>query len=99
MIGPQFSWAEAVTVMKNGGVVRRASEMYNRPANIEGDDGEEIQITESGVEAMRLVTAVAVDGSFVQVFQGVESKCLFEPGEIDMAATDWVSVTHDRSLW
>lgn len=99
MIGPQFGWAQAITVMKNGGVVRRASEIFCRPIVIQGDDGEPINAVESGVEAIRLITAVTVDGVFVQVFQGAESKQLFEPDEIDIGATDWVSVTDDRSKW
>lgn len=83
-----MNWQQALEAMKAGHQVNRRSEMYSRPSPaFAGKDGP--PVFECGEEPMRLATAFSADGTFVQVFQGAESRCLFEPSDVHMAATDW----------
>lgn len=84
-----MNWIEAVEAMKRGAHVQQKSEQHR--TLISGpDDG--TPVYECGEEPMRLVTAYTEEGQFVRVFQGAESKVLFEPDDRHTAATDWVEL-------
>lgn len=83
-----MNWTEAVEAMRAGAWVQRKAEQYSRL--ISDPDDDDTPVYECGEEPCRLATAVTADGQFVQVFQGVESKVLFEPEERHTSATDWL---------
>lgn len=88
-----MNWIEAIEEMKKGKLVRRKSEMYMRPDNIQLSDDEEIPVFESGMEACRLVAAWTIDNKPVTVFQGWPSKEVFIPEDEFISATDWIVVS------
>lgn len=82
-----MNWQQAVEAMKRGARVQRKSAQFSTLIS-DPDDG--TPVYECGEEACRLAAAVGWNGDFVQVFQGAESKVLFEPEDRHINATDWV---------
>ncbi len=82
-----MNWAEAVQAMRAGAWVQRRSD---QAMQLISPPGEWPEVYSTGEEPCRLATALTVDGQFVQIFQGVESRVLFEPEERHTSATDWI---------
>ncbi len=84
-----MNFSEAVSAMKSGSHVHRASQQKREL--LSENDG--VPIYECGTEPMRLAAAWTDDGRPVMVFQGVGSKALFAPEQDDMEANDWEIVS------
>lgn len=93
-----MNWNEAVSMMKAGHAVRRASESWTKiidPGRPDLQDEhwrdgiEHAPVIESGQEGCKLMHAWTVDEKPVQVFMGSSSKCLFVPDDEHRSATDW----------
>lgn len=91
-----LTWDQAVAAMRNGKYVRRKSDMFIKTIDSGGDF--DVPVFESGTEAICLRVAVTDFGEFVSVFQGAETRCLFEPDEEAKVATDWVVIEDKRLI-
>lgn len=79
-----MNWQSAVTAMRAGAIVQRASEQASRLC---------CGIVTKGEEPCRLADALTADRQQVMVFQGAETRCLFVPRDEHTRAQDWVVVS------
>lgn len=83
-----MNWLEAVTAMKSGQRVQRASEQGRKLIS----ENSGVPIYECGQEPSLLAHAWSADEQAVMVFRGAHSGELFVPDSEHREANDWVCV-------